>query len=107
MSPAARSALLEQASDLCTTLSAQVRADADALVADCRKVFAGEPLAEPERLELKRQLGSRVELLARRDARAMPLAALGRAALAELNADTRQVPTLLAEFALKLSLLGL
>lgn len=106
MSPAARIALVERATDAASGLGPSVRADADALLSSCRIVFTEQALSPAERGELKRQLGSLVELLARRDARAMPLAALGRAALAELSLDTKQVAALLAECETKLSMFG-
>lgn len=62
---------------------------------------------ETRRLEFRRKANRLVELLARRQARAMPLAALGRAALAELSGDVRESTRLVGEFETKLSLLGI
>lgn len=56
--------------------------------------------------ELGRELGRLVELLARRSARAMPLAALGRAALASLRGAVADARLLLREADEKLRLFG-
>ncbi len=55
----------------------------------------------------RREMNRLVELLARRSARAMPLAALGRALLADLGGDVRERESLVREFETKVALLGL
>lgn len=54
-----------------------------------------------------RELNGLVERLARRSAQAMPLAALGRALLADLRGQDAQRDALLNEFRSKLTQLGL
>jgi hypothetical protein len=54
-----------------------------------------------------RTTGQLIEVLARRSARAMPFAALGRALVADLKGDAAQRDALLLEFQNKLSQLGL
>jgi hypothetical protein len=56
--------------------------------------------------ELKRELGRLVELLSRRSAKAVPLAKLGRAALADLAGDERMLRIVLIECDSQLAVLG-
>ncbi|MET0413624.1 MAG: hypothetical protein ABW217_20110 [Polyangiaceae bacterium] len=58
-------------------------------------------------LALRRELGKLVELLGRRHSRALPAAALGRAALADLAGDHGVFQQALRDSAAKLALLGL
>lgn len=97
--------LLARASDACSTLSPAATADGRKLVGLCRTAFVSRGAVD--QVELRRQLGTLVELLARREARAMPFASLGRAALAHLLEQDRDRDALLSEFDLKLSMFGL
>lgn len=63
--------------------------------------------APRDELEFRRSMNRLVELLARRRARAMPLAAFGRAVLADLGNDERESARLVREFETKVALLGL
>ena len=100
--------VLSRAESFAPEVAASSRADIDRLVELARQVLApvgsesGGGLSQPERQEL----GRLVELTARRDARAMPYAALGRAALAQLSGASQDALGLLTEFELKVSLFG-
>lgn len=83
-----------------------------------RVVEIGRVLAQRPRVErklvpneadlaLRRELGKLVELLGRRHSRALPAAALGRAALADLAGDHGVFQQALRDSADKLALLGL
>ena len=83
-----------------------------------RVVEIGRALAQRPRVErklvpneadptLRRELGKLVELLGRRHSRALPAAALGRAALADLAGDHGVFQQALKDSADKLALLGL
>jgi hypothetical protein len=79
---------------LCRELSARPRAD-------------GKLVPNESDLALRRELGKLVELLGRRHSRALPAAALGRAALSDLAADQGSFQRALRDGADKLALLGL
>jgi hypothetical protein len=83
-----------------------------------RVIEIGRALAQRPRVEralvpheadlaLRRELGKLVELLGRRHSRALPAAALGRAALADLAGDQGVFQQALRDSAAKLALLGL
>lgn len=83
-----------------------------------RVIEISRALAERPRLEhalvpdpgdpaLRRELGKLVELLGRRHSRALPAAALARAALADLAGDRGVFQQALRDGAAKLALLGL
>lgn len=57
-------------------------------------------------LELRRELGALAEQLGRRAALALPAAALGRAALADLAGDMGSCRSIAADCDVKLELLG-
>jgi len=80
------------------------RNDAERLVELCEAHWLGTP---PPEHELLVELGRLIEVLARRSAKAMPYAALGRALVAELRGTEKDRDSLLQEFALKLSMLGM
>ncbi len=84
-------------------LNAAERTDASRLVEMCRTVW-NEGQVDPT---MTREAGRLVEVLARRSARAMPFAALGRALLADLHGSPRDRDALLIEFQNKLAMLGL
>jgi hypothetical protein len=67
----------------------------------------GRLLPEPEDTALRRELGALVEQLGRRASRALPAAALGRAALADLAGDERSRQTAFEDCDAKLALWGL
>ena len=95
---------LEAAENGLAAVDGGERADATRLVQMCREHFIERRPDEGVRVREASQL---VELLARRSARAMPYAALGRALIADLKNDETQLKLLIAEFQLKLSQLGL
>ena len=101
---------LEAAASLLPALNPVERADAERLLLLCGEYWAESPPPEksiPDRGTLTRELGRLVELLARRSATAMPLAALGRALLSELHGAISERDRLLSEFQTKLAQLGL
>jgi hypothetical protein len=72
-----------------------------------RARLEGKLVAAPEDLELRRELGRLVEFLSRRSAKAVPLATLGRLALADLVGDLRSVDQACAECEAHLTMIGL
>lgn len=103
-------AVLDRADALCSLLEGEVRAQGERIVAVCRA------LAEPQRLgavapsrqiELRVELARLVELLSRRGSNAIPLATLGRAALADLAGDERSLRQACRECDANLTLVGL
>lgn len=98
--------LLERAQLLADELDDSHRGDAQRLIAACKRAFAMELSDEVELSGLKRELRALAELLARRGARAMPLGALGRAALARLAGADADARFLLAECEEKMALFG-
>lgn len=96
---------LERASSIQTELPAPEQADAQQLIAICYELD-GAVLSEARTGELKRECGRLAEVLARRSARAMPLAALARAVLAHLQGAEKDAQSLLEECRAKLALFG-
>lgn len=80
------------------------RADAERLLNICEQYWT---LKSSDTTINSREIGRLVEVLARRSSQAMPFAALARALLADINGDNRQRDSLLREFQIKLSQLGL
>jgi hypothetical protein len=101
------SSALELARDLVSVLEGEERSLGAELCAQLATYSKAGTLSDEEVLAFRRSVNRLVELLARRQARAMPLAALGRAALAELSGDVREARRLVDEFETKLALLGL
>lgn len=99
-------AIFARAGDVCSELKATTKPDVQALLAIAKEVMSGN-VREEESLAIKKQLGALVELVARREAQAMPFAALGRAALATLHHADKDAAALLLEFEAKLSMLGM
>lgn len=83
-----------QVLDRCRVLSARARE-------------LGRLLPQAQDAVLRRELGALVEQLGRRTSRALPAAALGRAALADLAGDPRSRDAALADCDAKLALWGL
>jgi hypothetical protein len=84
---------------------------AERVIAVCRELDGrarqdGKLVPEPHDLDLKRELGRLTEQLGRRASAALPAAALGRAALADLHTDLTSLRQLLADCDAKLALLG-
>jgi hypothetical protein len=85
---------------------------AERVVAVCRELDQrprredGKLVPEPQDLDLKRELGRLTEQLGRRASAALPAAALGRAALADLHTDLAPLRQALADCSAKLALLG-
>lgn len=94
---------LNQGENALGLLNPSEREDARRLLAICQNVWINDGADTTT----TREVGRLVELLARRSARAMPFAALGRALLAGLHGSTRDRDSLLAEFQTKLTMLGL
>jgi hypothetical protein len=67
---------------------------------------AGRLLPSAEDADLRRRLTRAIETLGRRGSAAIPAAALGRAALADLHGDSRTAALASAEAEQKLGLLG-
>ena len=99
--------LLERADLLARSLDLAAQQDAEVIVAACGEVFQSSSALTLERKgALRRVIRDKSEVLARRGARGMPLAALGRAALAELAGAQRDVELLLAECEQKMAMFG-
>lgn len=102
--------VLDRAAEAAVALSGQERVDAERLVSLCREIDAhpreSVPSGDVESTPLSRELGALVEVLARRSARAMPMAALGRAALAHLRGADADARALVREASDKLALFG-
>ena len=102
--------VLDRAAEAAVALSGQERVDAERLIALCRELEASprddvKP-GDVESTPLSRELGALVEVLARRSARAMPMAALGRAALAHVRGADADSRALVREASDKLALFG-
>ncbi|HEU4578979.1 MAG TPA: hypothetical protein VFS67_12030 [Polyangiaceae bacterium] len=103
--------VLERVAELAERLPAEERGYAERVVGICRALAERERLAgklSPAEgdLELKRELGRLAELLGRRSTQALPAASLGRAALADLSFDLRNLQALCSDCDAKLALLG-
>ncbi|GEM_PF-1595668 len=99
---------LEIAENSLGILEKSERADALALILLCREVWCETGETPPLVKQARAIEGGRlVEFLARRSAKAMPYAALGRAFLAGLHGASKDEMQLLQEFQMKMSLLGL
>lgn len=85
-------------------LQGEQRIHADELVSLGRQLFLTDKAAAPEQ---RARIGYLVEILARREAAAMPYAAFGRALLAHVSGAEAQKKALLQEFSAKLDLLGM
>lgn len=94
---------LNQAESALGLLNDAERLDAARLLELCQDYWLRGIRGE----EASREAGRLVELLARRSARAMPFAALGRALLADLYGSEKDRSALLLEFQAKLAMLGL
>jgi hypothetical protein len=99
---------LARARDTVGVVPPAERALVDELLAHAEEMLRG---AEGERLPADsgrhRDVARLVELVARREARAMPFAAMGRGMLAELSGAAKDAAALYREFDEKLMLLGL
>ena len=98
---------LVRAHDAIALLEGPAVKDAQQLVQLSTEALTSDDLSDVRSTELKRELGTLVELVARRDARSMPLAALGRASIAQLFGNRHQAQLLLQEFESKLAMLGM
>ena len=98
---------IARAQDAIALLGQSTVKDAQQLVQLSAEALTTDDLSDVRSTELKRELGALVELVARRDAKSMPLAALGRAAIAQLFGNRGQVQSLLQEFESKLAMLGM
>jgi hypothetical protein len=94
---------LTRASSAVSSVPEAERPGAEQLIGICRSVADGKQLSQEE-LQMLARL---VEVLARRSARAMPFAALGRAALASIRGDSREAARAEQECLDKLDLFGL
>lgn len=104
--------LTDRVQMLAEGLPEEDRAQAARVVEVCRELEvrprANHALVPKEGdLALKRELGKLVELLGRRQSRALPAAALGRAALADLAGDHGVQQQALRDSEAKLALWGL
>lgn len=95
--------VLERVESLATELGAIEAADARRVVAIVRDLGR----IDREDLSIRRELNRLGETLARRSARALPAAALARAALADLWGDRTERDRALSECAAKLELFRL
>ena len=106
-------ALIERATSLVPGLPSPDQEVGRRLLSLCAAVAKRPPPSAPgaapssDELDLKRELGRCTELMGRRSTRSLPLAALGRAALAHLGDDQRSLDEFLADCDRKLALLGL
>jgi hypothetical protein len=103
--------VLERVAELAEHLPAEERGQAERVVAMCRELAgrdraAGKLAPADGDLELKRELGRLGELLGRRSTKALPAASLGRAALADLSGDLRNLQAMCSDCDAKLVLLG-
>jgi hypothetical protein len=104
--------LLDRCGSLLPQLTGEERTQGERVVAICRLLDERERAdgvltAATEDAEFKREFGRLVELLSRRSAKAIPLAKLGRAALADLAGDRRSANAIGIECDAQLSLMGL
>ena len=104
--------LVERVRDACSGLPEAELKRAESVLAICtalstRPRIEAKLVTQEQDSELKRTLAAAVELLARRESRAIPAATLGRAALADLSGDPRTFTMTCAECEAKLSVLGL
>lgn len=104
--------ILSQLSDVSSQLSGDALTQGRRVVQICQALSLRERdgdllVAGPEDLALRRELGSLVELLARRTSLAVPLATAGRVALADLAGDQRFALQAVTECAKSILLLGL
>ena len=84
--------VIDRADSTCSLLSGDAREQGRRVVVLCRELsgrprWEGRLLAEPADASLRLELGRLVESLARGGAKGIPLATLGRAALADLAGD--------------------
>jgi hypothetical protein len=105
-------ALFEQVENLAVALAAPERASAERVVELCRALVArprdaGKLVPSPLDPALKKELARLSEVLGRRASRALPAAALARAALAELSGDARGREAACDDCRAKLALWGL
>lgn len=103
--------LLDRCETVLPQLGGEERSQGERVVAVCRLLeqrprHDGVLLEDPADAELARELGRLVELLSRRSAKAIALAKLGRAALADLAHDVRNANAILIECDLQLTVMG-
>jgi hypothetical protein len=103
--------VLERVAELAEHLPAEERGQAERVVGISRVLAgrersAGKLSPAEGDLDLKRELGRLSELLGRRSTKALPVASLGRAALADLSGDLRSLQAMCSDCDAKLALLG-
>jgi hypothetical protein len=103
--------LLVRAEGLLGRLDTEERSQASRVLEIARSLAGrarqdGKLIPEAEDDGNRRELRSCVELLSRRSARALPMAKLGRAALADLATDPTSARTLLVECEVQFDLQG-
>jgi hypothetical protein len=102
---------IEKVTTVSDALAEEARGQVRQVVERCRVLATrarelGRLLPLPEDSLMRRELGALVEHLGRRSSRALPAAALGRAALADLAGDVRSRDAALADCDAKLALWG-
>lgn len=103
---------LDRLSDVCSQLTGEAAVQGRRVAQICQSLHerirkAGLLLPQDGDLALRRELGSLVELLARRTSQAIPLATAGRVALADLAGDQRFADQAAAECSQAILMLGL
>lgn len=103
-------AVSERARSLCSLLDGEAKVQGERVVEVCRSLIEGDmprTTLPPDNLALRIELGRLVEYLSRRGSNAIPLATLGRAALAALAGDQNAVVQACRECDRNLTMLGL
>ncbi len=99
-----------RAQSVAALLGAQERTDAERVLSLAASAsfdeHAQQAIDADVNLMLRRELGRLVELLSRRGAKAVPIATLGRALLAELAGDSKAAAQLRRECDVNLSMFG-
>jgi hypothetical protein len=103
--------LLPRVETVNPALGAAERPLAERVIAICRELAArerreGKLISLATDIDLKRELGKLTEQLGRRASVALPAAALGRAALADLHGDQSSFRAVVTDCEAKLALLG-
>ncbi len=102
--PSALHFTLESAEGAIPLIPPSERNDVERVLLLCRNYYLQEGIDANVQLQ---ELGTLIEVLARRSAQAMPFAALGRMLYASIKGDDDQAQSLMEEFHVKLSQLGL
>jgi hypothetical protein len=103
--------LLDRIETVTVAMGAAERPLAERVLAICRELDArarldGKLVPQTTDIDLKRELAKLTEQLGRRASVALPAAALGRAALADLHGDATSFRAVAADCEAKLALLG-